>query len=131
MLAVFVVSAYAVHFLFTDGSAIAIALLLGLQIVLILKSTRWLRQHNINIKEYPLEQVQIESVGDQQIRLTINSPRSLSKEIENYYYVFKPKEWQSSLQLPVAVLQESLYHDVRLEKTPTGTRIVYLLKKIG
>jgi hypothetical protein len=84
-----------------------------------------LKAHKINIKKYPISQAVLERQGNH-ITLTINSTNSLKKEIDNYYYLNKPRRWSN---FDEQYSQDNLYSDLATEKTSTGTKIVYQLQK--
>jgi hypothetical protein len=89
------------------------------------KGDSLLKIHHINIKKYPIHQASIEQNGSK-ITLIINSTNSLKKEINNYYYLNKPRRWTNFSE---QYTQDNLYYDLTMEKTATGTKIIYQLQK--
>lgn len=127
-----IVMLYLLYIVINDFfNALLSVLILVFFIVFISISRNLLSTHDINIKIYPKEWVTVQE-KDNDITLTINSKRKLSKEINNYYYVIKqkPNTHILSLDNPQNLIKNNLYHFLNMEKSTDGTVIIYKLAKL-
>lgn len=111
-------------------TSLATTALTLLSVIIGFKGDTILKAHKINIKKYPITQADLQR-EDNRITLTINSTNSLKKEINNYYYMVKVRKWDilNEADGVKKLVNDNLYHDIQMEKTATGTKIIYQLQK--